>query len=106
MSQTRFYEVMRRFEEALIGVTGRALLPEKHEVITPEDDRARCAKALDALSMVWALDPQDLTKLKQLTQGCLELLARGDINAALFAAKEIQDLLTTVREQGRTSKES
>jgi hypothetical protein len=42
--------LLRRFEEILIGVTGRAMLPKEDELITPEDDQARCAKALDALS--------------------------------------------------------
>lgn len=105
MSRTKFYEVMRRFEESLIGVTGRAMLPQEDELITPEDDRARCAKALDALSAAWILDPRDLTKLQQLTQRCLELLAQGDVNAALFAAKDVELHLIEVRERERTAKE-
>ena len=99
MSRAKFYEVMRRFEPSRIGVTGRAMLPQEDELITPEDDRARCAKALDALSAAWILNPQDLTKLQQLTQRCLELLAQGDVNAALFAAKDVEGHLSEVRER-------
>lgn len=104
MSQAKFYEVMRRFEESLIGVTGRAMPPQDYELITPEEDRARCAKALDALSAAWLLEPQDLKKLQQLNQRCLELLAQGDVNAALFAAKDVQLHLIEVRERARTIK--
>jgi hypothetical protein len=105
MSQAKFYEVMRRFEESLIGVKVRAMLPQEDELITPEDDRARCAKALDDLSAAWLLDPRDLTKLRQLTQRCLELLAQGDVDAALFAAKGVELHLIEVRERARTAKE-
>lgn len=101
MNPSKFYEVMRRFEETLIGVTGRAMLPQENELITPEDDRARCAKALDALSAAWVLDPQDLAKLQHLNRRCLELLAQGDVNAALFVAKDLQLHLIDVRERAR-----
>ncbi|CAN7719681.1 hypothetical protein [Variovorax paradoxus] len=104
MSRAKFYELMRRFEESLIGVTGRAMPPQDYELITPEKDRARCAKALDALSATWILEPQDLTKLQQLNQRCLELLKQGDVNAALFAAKDVQLHLIEVRERARPSK--
>ena len=104
MSQSKFYEVMRRFEESLIGMTGRAMLPQEDELITPEEDRARCAKALGDLSAAWILDPRDLTKLQQLTQRCLELLAQGDVNAALFAAKGVEGHLIEVREHARPAK--
>lgn len=63
MSPSKFYEVMRRFEETLIGVTVRATLPQEDELITPEDDRTRCAKVLDVLSAAWVPDPQDLVML-------------------------------------------
>lgn len=76
VSQAKFYEVMRRFEESLIGVTGRAMPPQDCELITPEEDRERCAKALDGLSAAWLLDPQDLNKLQQLNQQWMELLAQ------------------------------
>jgi hypothetical protein len=105
MSRAKFHEVMRRFEETLIGVTGRAMLPREEELITPQDDRKRCAKALEVLSAAWILGPQDLTKLQQLTQRCLELLAQGDVNDALFAAKDIQGHLIEVRERARSAKE-
>jgi hypothetical protein len=101
----KFYEVMRRFEEALTGVTGRAMFPQEDELITPEEDRARCGKALDALSAAWLLDPQDLTQLQQLTRRCLELLAQGDVDAALFAAKDVEEHLIDVRERARAAKE-
>ena len=104
MSRAKFYEVMRRFEESLIEVTGRAMPPQDYELITPEQDRARCAKALDALSAAWVLEPQDLTKLQQLNQRCLELLAQCDVNAALFAAKDVQLHLIEVRERARPIK--
>lgn len=101
MNPSKFYEVMRRFEETLIGVTGRAMLPQEDEPITPQDDRARCAKTLDALSAAWVIDLQDLAKLQQLNKRCLDLLAQGDVNAALFVAKEIQLHLIEVRERAR-----
>ena len=104
VSRAKFYEVMRRFEESLIGVTGRAMPPQDYGLITPEEDRARCAKALDVLSAAWILEPQDLTKLQQLNQRCLELLTQGDVNAALFAAKDVQLHLIEVRERARPSK--
>ncbi|RYH71178.1 MAG: hypothetical protein EON54_00345 [Alcaligenaceae bacterium] len=83
----------------------RAMLPQEDELITPEDGRARCAMALDDLSAAWILDPRDLTKLQQLPQRCLELLARSDVNAALFAAKDVELHLIEVREQARPGKE-
>ena len=104
MNPSKFYQVMRKFEETLIGVTGRAMLPQEDELITPEEDRARCAKALDALSAAWVLEPEDLTKLQHLNQRCLELLAQGDVNAALFAAKDVQLHLIEVRERVRPIK--
>lgn len=104
MNPSRFYQVMRKFEETLIGVTGRAMFPQEDALITPEDDRARCAKALDALSAAWVLKPQDLAKLQRLNQQCLDLLAQGDVNAALFAAKDVQLHLIEVRERVRPGK--
>lgn len=101
MNPSKFYEVMRRFEESLIGVKVRAMLPQEDELITPEQDRARCAEALDALSAAWLLDQQDLTQLQQLTRRCLDLLAQGDVNAALFAAKDVEGHLIEVRERAR-----
>ncbi|MBN9407505.1 MAG: hypothetical protein J0H69_00010 [Burkholderiales bacterium] len=81
------------------------MLPQEDELITPEEDRARCAKALGDLSAASILGPRDLTKLQQLAQRCLELLAEGDVNAALFAAKDVELHLIEVRERARTAKE-
>lgn len=104
MNPAKLYEAMRRFEEALIGVKVRAMLPREDELLTPEEDRARCARALDVLSAAWVFDPQDLTKLQQLNEQCLGLLAKGDVNAALFVAKDVELHLIEVRERARPVK--
>lgn len=105
MNPLRFYQVMRKFEETLIGVTVRAMFPQEDALIAPEGDRARCAKALNQLSAAWVLEPQDLAKLQKLNQQCLDLLAQGDVNAALSAAKDVQLHLIEVRERVRPGKE-
>jgi hypothetical protein len=94
-----FLERMRKFEETFLGLRGRAHFPREEGMITPEMDRERCIKALDALSAAWAQDPRDLAKLRELTERSLEHFAQGDADAGASAAKRVDEFLFGIRDQ-------
>lgn len=94
-----FFELMRKFEETLTGMSIRAMFPREDEMSTAESDRERCANSLDVLGAAWTQDPQDLVNLRQLTARCLKLYAQGEVDRGAFAVKDIDEFLFSVRER-------
>jgi hypothetical protein len=59
---------------------------------------------LDVLSAAWTQGPQDLVKLRLLTQRCLELYAQGETDAGAFAVRDIDEFLFGIRERASAAK--
>lgn len=101
----KFFDSLRRFEEALIGMSGRASLVAREDWMgTPETDRERCADALTALTAAWNQDPQDLSTLQKMTVQCLEFYVKGELDAGDFAVRDIDEFLSSVRDKAAEAK--
>jgi hypothetical protein len=97
----KFFDTLRRYEEVLIYMSGMAHVTKREAWQGgPESDRARCARALDEVTNVWSIGyEQQLARLQQLNQRCLDQYAQGDLEAGDFTVKDIQELLAKLRDE-------
>lgn len=101
----KFFDTLRRFEETLIGMSGRSSMVVREDWMgTPDTDRQRCVVALDALASAWDQSPQDLVTLRQMASRCLELYATGELDAGDFAVRDIDEFLSGVRDRAVAGK--
>jgi len=95
-----FFDAVRKFLEVLVGMSGRVHLENREDWMgTPESDRERCIRALDAVRSVWDQEPQDLAKLEEMVTRCLAQYAQGELDAGDYAVRDIDEFLSGVKEK-------
>jgi hypothetical protein len=97
----KFFEALRRYEELLTYMSGMAHATKREAWQGgPEAERARCARALDELTVAWDIDQrQELAALQQLNQRCLDQYAQGELDAGDFTVKDIEELVAKLRDK-------
>lgn len=96
----KFSQALRQFEERLIYMSGMASATQREPWQgSPDDERRRVREAFDVLRRLWDQPAVDLDKLQNLFEHCLQLYESGRNDAGDFAVRDIDELLSGVRER-------
>lgn len=96
----KFSQALRQFEEQLIYMSAMAQATSRERWQgSPEDERKSVRVSFEALRSVWDQPAADFVKLQSLLEHCLQLYEAGHHDAGDFAVRDIDELLSGLRDR-------
>lgn len=97
MSEKKLREALSDYAGALTVMSFSAGQSQSISILTPEQQRDRCALKFAAVKVNWNKDFAVLAELEKLTSESIAAFAAGEIDKGHFLVKEIDRILWELR---------